>query len=359
MFIPEVIVMKKALLWLVVFLCSAPCLTQVKLPLTHAVPGGFTVSSIEILTIPPTFFGQDVIEVGVRINFMRVIAQGAADSFDLKEGEVRLMSLRLIGLKLSETETNQLVYHGPSSVFPSSYQYGGFQIVGFYVTKADLDAGYKEIWGWRPASPLACRSFRIVVDLDLDPVYGQPMSGVHKGTQAEWACEQKTSAPGQRCQFSRKDSSPQQVQRYYQTEKVLDVMVEPEPFEAGQELKLTIVVDSQPTSQPWEQYIVYRVTVKYQNGQTATIPHSYGTFNPNLAIVLTSVPKTNDVRNFILDRVGPISYTVPEPVKIPAGSIVEVEIRVQIWAGLDVDRFRPYEFVKRWIAKTLFVPASR
>lgn len=53
MFVLGVIGMKKTVwLWLVVMVYSALCLTQVKLPLTHAAPGGFTVSSIEILTPP-------------------------------------------------------------------------------------------------------------------------------------------------------------------------------------------------------------------------------------------------------------------------------------------------------------------
>lgn len=348
----------KKLLWLFMVLLASLSFAQIKLPLTHVVPGGFTVSSIEILTNPETFYGQDTISVGVRINFMRVMAQAATYSFDLKESEQKLMSLRLIGLKLSETETNTLLYYGPTSIFPANYQYGGFQIVGFYVTKADLDAGYKEIWGWRTASPLACRNFSIIADLDMDPVYGQPMAGVHKGAQANWICVQKVTAPMQKCQFVRQDQASQsQTQQYYQTEQILDIVVEPEPFESGQELRITVIADSRPITQPWEQYLVYWVTVKYQNGQTSTIPHSLGNFNPSSAIVITSTPRTNDVRYFVLNQAGAVKYVLPETIKIPFNtSIVEVEIKMQIWAGLDVDSFSPYNFIKRWVAKTVFVP---
>lgn len=349
-------------IFVVVFLLILTVIfAQIKLPLTHVVPGGFTVHSIEILTSPQNFYGGDMINVGVRINFIRVMAQTGVYSFDLKENEVKLMSLRLIGLKLSETETNQLNYYGPTSVFPSNYQFGGFQIVGFYISKADLDAGYKEIWGWRTASPLACRNFSIIADLDMEPVYGQPMAGVHKGAQVDWICLQRVTAPGQRCQFALKEQAapqPSQTQQYFHAKEIVDIIVEPEPFETGQELKITVVVNSETVLSPQDEYLVYWVTVKYQSGQTATIPHSYGNFNPNSAILITSTPRSSDIRNFVLDRAGRVSYTVPESVKIPMGApVVEVEIKTQLWAGLDADRFSPHNFIKRWVAKTVFVPA--
>ncbi|MCS7175876.1 hypothetical protein [Pseudothermotoga sp.] len=349
--------MKRGLAVFILSLVVVLNFAQIKLPFTHVVSGGFTVHSIEILTVPQTFQGGDTISVGVKINFIRVMAQANVYSFDLKEGEQKLMSIRLIGLKLSETETNPLIYYGPTSVFPNSYQYGGFQIVGFYITKADLEAGYKEIWGWRTASSLACRNFTVIADLDMEPVYAQPTAGVHKSAQAEWICLQKTTAPGQKCQFTLKDQSLQ-TRQHYHAKEIVDIIVEPEPFETGQELKITVVVNSEPVSQPWDEYLVYWVTVKYQNGQTASIPHSYGTFNPNLAIIVTSAPKTNDVRNFVLDRPGSIGYTMPEFIKLPLNApIVELEIKAQLWAGLDADRFSPHNFIKRWVAKTVFVPA--
>jgi len=347
--------------WLIcfAFLFAILSFSQLKVPLTHVVAGGFTVSSIEILTNPEKFYGQSIINVGVRINFIRTVGQAAAYSFDLKENEIKLMSIRLIGLKLSETETNTLIYYGPTSAFPSNYQYGGFQIVGFYVTKADLDAGYKEIWGWRVSYPLACRNFSIIADLDMDPVYNQPMAGVHKGAQVDWVSVQRVTAPMQSCEFVRKDQvSQQQTQQYFQVERILDILVEPEPFELGQQLKITVLADSKPQTNPWDQYLVYWINVKYQNGQTSTIPHSFGNFNPNSAIIVTSTPKgAGDVRYFVVNQAGSVSYVLPETIKIPFNSsIVEVEIKVQLWAGLDVDRFSPYDFTKRWVAKIVFVP---
>ncbi|MDK2923270.1 MAG: hypothetical protein PWQ90_711 [Pseudothermotoga sp.] len=202
--------MKRLCLVSLFVLMAVLSLAQLKPPLTHVLPGGFTVSSIEILTNPERFYGQDLINVGVRINFIRTIGLGAAYSIKLKENEIKLMSIRLAGLKLSETETDTLIYYGPTSAFPSNYQYGGFQIVGFHVTKSDLDAGYKEIWGWRVAYPLACRDFSIIADLDMDPIYNQPMAGVHKGARADWTCVQRLTAPMQRCEFVRKDQPSQQ-----------------------------------------------------------------------------------------------------------------------------------------------------
>lgn len=358
--------MKKALILLTILCITLLGFSQIKLPLTHVTPGGFTVHSIEILTNPTTFYENDVLSVGIKINFQRTIAGSTVYSFDLREGEQKLMSLRLIGLKLSETETNQLVYYGPTSAFPSNYQYGGFQIVGFFVTKADLDAGFKEIWGWRTVSPLACRDFSIVVDLDMDPVYGQPMAGVHMGTQKSWTCSRPVTSPFGRCQFAEKvqqTQSQQTTTQYYWPKDISDIVVEPEPFEVGQSLRVTVILNSEPTSSPWDYYMVYWVTVTYQNGQTRTIPHTYGNFNPNTAIIITSTPKSKDIRTLVLDHAGSISYTLPESITITQTAaanvpISQVEIKVQIWAGLDVDRFSPYDFVKKWVAKTVFVPVE-
>ncbi|MDI6863085.1 MAG: hypothetical protein QMC97_06865, partial [Pseudothermotoga sp.] len=61
--------MKRTWLMCFVFLFSVLSFSQLKVPLTHVVPGGFTVSSIEILTNPEKFYGQSIINVGVRINF--------------------------------------------------------------------------------------------------------------------------------------------------------------------------------------------------------------------------------------------------------------------------------------------------
>ncbi|MFN4190592.1 MAG: hypothetical protein ACK4E2_06330 [Pseudothermotoga sp.] len=358
--------MKRILAVSIIFVVAL-CFAQIKLPLTHVVPSGFTIHSIEILTNPTTFYENDKIGVGVKINFMRAVAGANVYSFELKEGEIKLMSLRLIGLKLSETETNFLVYNGPTSAFPSNYEYGGFQIVGFYVTKADLDAGYKEIWGWTNLSPLPCRDFYIVADLDVDPVYGQPLAGYHIGEKKVWTCTRPVTSPFGRCQFTEKtgQTQPQQPSaQYYQPKDISDIIVEPEPFELGQPLKINVVVNSEPASSPWDYYMVYWVTVTYSNGQTRTIPHSYGNFNPNSAIIITSNPKSKDIRTLVLDRPGPISYTLPESITITQSAvanipITQVEIKVQIWAGLDADRFSPYNFTERWQAKTVFVPVGK
>ncbi|MEJ5229930.1 MAG: hypothetical protein WHT65_07995 [Pseudothermotoga sp.] len=336
---------------------------QIKLPLTHVTVGGFTVHSIEILTNPQTFYQNDILNVGIRINFIRTIAGASVYSFDLKEGEQKLMSLRLIGLKLSETETNQLLYYGPTSSFPANYQYGGFQIVGFFVTKADLDAGFKEVWGWRTASPLACRDFTIIVDLDMDPVYGQPTAGAHMGTQKSWICSMPVTSPFGRCQFTEAQQAQSQTgtTKYYWPKGISDIVVEPEPFEVGQPLRITVLLDSEPTSSPQEYYLVYWVKVMYQNGQIRTIPHTLGNFSPETAYIITSTPGAGNNRTIVLDRAGDVSFLLPESITVPQSNvaITQIEILFQIWGGFDVDTYRPYDYVERWVPKTVFVPAGR
>ncbi len=75
---------------------------------------------------------------------------GAADKVWSKT-----MSLRLIGIKYSETEANLLEYNGATPAFPS-YEHSGFQVVGFTVTENDLKRGYIEVWGWASKEPLQC-----------------------------------------------------------------------------------------------------------------------------------------------------------------------------------------------------------
>lgn len=72
----------------------------------------------------------------------------------------KTMSLRLIGIKYSETETNFLEYYGPSSAFPP-YDYSGFSVMGFVVTENDLKKGYIDVWGWASKEPLQCRDATI------------------------------------------------------------------------------------------------------------------------------------------------------------------------------------------------------
>ncbi|WP_353683936.1 hypothetical protein V4D30_08655 [Thermodesulfovibrio sp. 3907-1M] len=72
----------------------------------------------------------------------------------------KTMSLRLIGIKYSETETNLLEYYGPTPAFPP-YDYGGFPVIGFVVTENDLKKGYIDVWGWSSKEPLQCRDAAI------------------------------------------------------------------------------------------------------------------------------------------------------------------------------------------------------
>lgn len=78
------------------------------------------------------------------------------------------MSIRLIGIKYSETETNLLEYYGPTPAFPP-YDYGGFPVIGFVVTENDLKKGYIDLWGWASKEPLQCRDFDIYASLAVYP----------------------------------------------------------------------------------------------------------------------------------------------------------------------------------------------
>jgi hypothetical protein len=81
----------------------------------------------------------------------------------------KTMSLRLIGIKYSETETNLLEYYGPTPAFPP-YDYSGFQVIGFTITENDLKKGYIDVWGWASKEPLPCREASIYASL---AVYNQ------------------------------------------------------------------------------------------------------------------------------------------------------------------------------------------
>lgn len=72
----------------------------------------------------------------------------------------KTMSIRLIGIKYSETETNLLEYYGPTPAFPP-YDYSGFSVMGFVVTENDLKKGYIDVWGWASKEPLQCRDATI------------------------------------------------------------------------------------------------------------------------------------------------------------------------------------------------------
>lgn len=72
----------------------------------------------------------------------------------------KTMSLRLIGIKYSETETNLLEYYGPTPSF-TPYDYSGFPVIGFTVTESDLKRGYLDVWGWVSKEALQCREAAI------------------------------------------------------------------------------------------------------------------------------------------------------------------------------------------------------
>lgn len=183
---------------------------------TPQIPGGYTVVVKDLLVRPQPFTAGSKISVGIRLAFQWVAKVTTLPSqpgpksspyvFQLPTGApCKLMSLRLQGLLLSPTEVNLLEYYGPTSMFPADYSYGGFQIVGFCVTAADLKQGFKDIWGWSTASPLACRDFRIVVDLDANPQFKNPMAGVHMGLDRQWRAVPLTTAPrAGACTFQQK-----------------------------------------------------------------------------------------------------------------------------------------------------------
>jgi len=72
----------------------------------------------------------------------------------------KTMSLRLIGIKYSENETNILEHYGPTPAFPT-YHYSGFPVIGFVVTEKDLQKGYIDVWGWVSKEPLQCKDSAI------------------------------------------------------------------------------------------------------------------------------------------------------------------------------------------------------
>ncbi|WP_353685647.1 hypothetical protein [Thermodesulfovibrio sp. 3462-1] len=119
------------------------------------------------------------LSVGVRVKFRKMtIIPGApgpklcncafeGPSGNLAKVWTKTMSLRLIGIKYSETETNLLEYYGPTPAF-RAYDYSGFPVIGFVVTENDLKKGYKDVWGWASTEPLQCRDAKIYATLDVN-----------------------------------------------------------------------------------------------------------------------------------------------------------------------------------------------
>jgi len=108
--------------------------------------------------------------VGVVLKFtsqVRIVGSPGPSSIKCNcpiKGPYGTVSLRLIGVKYSPTETNLLEYYGPTPAFPP-YDYSGFPVIGVIVTEADFKRGKKEVWGWATKEPLQCRDFEIYASL--------------------------------------------------------------------------------------------------------------------------------------------------------------------------------------------------
>ncbi len=133
----------------------------------------------DILIYPTDFNTNTPISVGVKLKFTRQVytpsGKGLCNcafevsSENLTHAWGKRMSLRLIGIKYSETETNVLKYIGPTPSF-TPYTYSGFQVVGFIVNENDIKKGYKYVGTWVPRqNPLNDnRTFRIFATLDVN-----------------------------------------------------------------------------------------------------------------------------------------------------------------------------------------------
>ncbi|WP_460176220.1 hypothetical protein [Thermodesulfovibrio hydrogeniphilus] len=133
----------------------------------------------DILILPADFNTNTAITVGVKVKFTKQTYSPAGRgrcncAFEGPSGKLthawgKRMSLRLIGIKYSETETNVLEYTGPTPAF-TPYTYSGFQVIGFTVNENDIERGFKYVGGWVPRqNPLNdSREFRIFATLDVN-----------------------------------------------------------------------------------------------------------------------------------------------------------------------------------------------
>ncbi len=171
----------KFLVWLLMSLMVFPVLSFAQMKPQIPAKTYYCAKVEDVLINPPSFSTADMISVGVRVRFTKQTyipgapGQKLCDcAFEGPSGAPakfwsKTMSLRLIGIKYSETETNLLEYYGPTPSFPSR-SYSGFQVIGFTVTEADLKEGIKDVWGWSPReNPLKDnREFKIYVTLDVN-----------------------------------------------------------------------------------------------------------------------------------------------------------------------------------------------
>lgn len=139
----------------------------------------------DILISPKSFSTADLISVGVRIRFTKqTYIPGAPGqklcncAFEGPSGELakvwtKTISLRLIGIKYSETETNFLEYiyepiAGPTTSV--SHTYSGFPVIRVTITEGNLKKGYIDVFKWVPKkNPLKDnREFKIYATLDVN-----------------------------------------------------------------------------------------------------------------------------------------------------------------------------------------------
>lgn len=161
----------KFLLWLLISLVFSPLLSfaqmkpqnpaQVKVP---TIGKTYWCAEVEDILFSKEPQQGEKLSVGVRVKLTKkTIIHGAPGQKLCNcafEGPPDAMSIRLIGIKYSETETNLLEYYGPTPAFPP-YDYSGFQVIGFRVTENDLKKGYIDVWGWASKEPLQCRDATI------------------------------------------------------------------------------------------------------------------------------------------------------------------------------------------------------
>lgn len=166
----------KILVWILITIMVLPVLSHAqmkpKISPQIKIAKTYWCAEVQDILLPKEPQQGQKLTVGVRVKFTKkTIIPGAPEqklcncAFEGPSGDQakfwsKTMSLRLIGVKYSETETNLLEYYGPTPAFPP-YDYGGFPVIGFVVTENDLKKGYIDVWGWASKEPLQCRDATI------------------------------------------------------------------------------------------------------------------------------------------------------------------------------------------------------